>query len=156
MRFSKVVSILSMLIVAACKPASAPDAIPTTAPAPTQSATSTPAPSPTPVPQVGTLEGRVSIGPLTPVERVGVPTPIPPPEVYAARSINIFQTDGKTLVANVKINPDGTYRVELKPGTYVVNIARTGLDRGTDLPKTITIVNGQTTHLVIDIDTGIR
>ena len=156
MTFGKVISVLSVLILAACKPASVPDAIPTTAPASTPSATSTPAPSPTPIPQVGALEGRVSIGPLTPVERVGVPTPTPPPEVYAARSINIFQANGKTLVANVKINPDGTYRVELKPGTYVVNIARTGLDRGTDLPRTITIVDGQTTHLDIDIDTGIR
>jgi len=36
------------------------------------------------------LTGHVSIGPLTPVERVGVLSPTPAPEVYAARSINIL------------------------------------------------------------------
>jgi len=110
----------------------------------------------TPEVPVGYLEGRVTIGPLQPVERVGVPTPTVPPEVYAARSIDIFQSDGTTLVTNVKINPDGTYRVELEPGTYLVNIARTGIDRAGGLPKTIVIESNRTVRLDIEIDTGIR
>lgn len=110
----------------------------------------------TPEVPVGYLEGRVTIGPLQPVEQVGVPTPTVPPEVYAARSIDIFQADGTTLVTNVKINSDGTYHVALAPGTYVVDIAPTGIDRSKDLPKTIVIESGQTVRLDIDIDTGIR
>lgn len=102
------------------------------------------------------LEGKVSIGPLTPVERIDVPTPTTPPEVYAARSIDVFQSDGTTRVTNVRINSNGTYRVELAAGTYVINLAPTGIDRGVNLPQTITIEGGQTMRLDIDIDTGIR
>jgi hypothetical protein len=109
---------------------------------------------PPPVP--GYLEGRVTIGPLQPVERVDVPTPVPPPEVFTSRSLNVFRAGGTTLVANVRFNPDGTYRVELIPGTYVVDIAHTGIDVAKGLPKTITIESGQTLRLDIDIDTGIR
>jgi hypothetical protein len=104
----------------------------------------------------GTLEGHVSIGPLTPAERVDRPRPTVPPEAYAARSINIFQSDGATLVANVKLEPDGTYHVGLAAGSYVVNIARSGIDRGVDLPKTVTISKGQKSRLDIRIDTGLR
>lgn len=124
----------------------------------TPTPSSTPAVPPTSPPstQMGILTGRVTIGPLRPVERVGETPPPVPPEVYAARSINIFATDGATLVVNVKINPNGTYNVNLPPGVYVVNIARTGIDRGRNLPKTITIESGKTVQLDIDIDTGIR
>ena len=140
--------LLSVLFLAACEPATGSIPTPTEEPKPVTTVTSTPA--------YGVLEGRVTIGPLTPVERAGVPTPTVPPEVYAARSIDIFQADGTTRVVNVKISSDGTYHVKLPPGTYVVNIAKTGIDRGTDLPKTVTLASGQTTRLDIDIDTGIR
>jgi hypothetical protein len=76
--------------------------------------------------------------------------------VYAARSINIFKADGATVVVNVKINSDGTYRVALPPGNYVVALARSGLDRAKELPKPITIEGGKTAQVDIDIDTGIR
>lgn len=104
--------------------------------------------------EAGYLEGNVTIGPLNPVEREDA-TPIPP-EVYAMRSINIFGKDGITLITNVKINADGTYHVALAPGSYIVDINRTGIDRGTGLPRTVMIEKGQTVHLDIDIDTGIR
>lgn len=127
-----------------------PLASPTRTPPPIASQTSAPAQS------TGKLTGRVTIGPLRPVERIGEPTPTISPEVFAARSINVFAADGTTLVTNVKINPDGTYSVILPPGNYVVNIARTGIDRARNLPKPVTIVSGATVELDIDIDTGIR
>jgi hypothetical protein len=106
--------------------------------------------------QTGVLEGNVKIGPLQPVEQEGVPTPTIPPEVFTSRSLNIFQADGATLVVNVPFQADGTYRVELPPGRYVVDVPTNGLERGIDLPKTVTIEGGQTTRLDIEIDTGIR
>jgi len=106
--------------------------------------------------EVGYLEGRVTIGPLQPVERVGETPPPVPPEVYAARSLNIFQSDGTTLVTKVKIGSDGAYRVSLPPGTYVVALAPSGIDFSKDLPKTIIIESKKTVHLDIAIDTGIR
>ncbi|HEX5505505.1 MAG TPA: hypothetical protein VFW96_23000 [Thermomicrobiales bacterium] len=105
----------------------------------------------------GYLEGRAAIGPLQPVERVGVPTPTPPPAVCTARSLAIDAADGRTPVTTVRLQPDCTYRVALPPGTYVVRLAQQpGIGGSKDLPKTVTIASGQTTRLDIAIDTGIR
>ena len=142
------VALFGALLFAACQP--------TTSLTPSPPAESKAVPTSTSAAQVGILAGRVTIGPLTPVERVDVPTPTVPPEMYAAHSIQVFQADGATLVANVKINPDGAYHVELPPGTYVVDLPKIGLERAARLPTTITITAGQTTRLDIDIDTGIR
>jgi hypothetical protein len=114
------------------------------------------APEIIPSPPSGILEGKVTIGPLQPVERVGQPTPTPAPEVFTSRSLNIFRQDGKTLVTSLHFNPDGTYRVSLPAGTYVVDIPHSGIGFARPLPKTITIHSGETIQLDIDIDTGIR
>lgn len=157
---------LAALLLAACAtnppPPSTlvPSPSPTRSPAPIASPTFPVAPSATrpspPAQSTGTLTGRVTIGPLRPVERIGEPTPTPPPELFSSRSINIFTADGTTLVTNAKINPDGTYAVTLPPGVYVVNIARAGIERARNLPQTVTITTGATLQLDIDIDTGIR
>jgi len=104
----------------------------------------------------GFLVGEVTVGPLTPVERAGAPTPTPPPEVFTSRALNIFKQDGKTLVQRVPFEADGTYRVELPAGTYVVDIEHTGIDSASGLPTTLVIRPGGTTRLDVDIDTGIR
>ncbi len=153
---------ICVLLLAACAPFSAPvlpiQPAATLPPAATTEATPTASPivAPTASGAVGYLAGRVTVGPLQPVERVGAPSPIPPPEVFTSRSINIFKADGATLVVNVKFNGDGTYRVALPPGVYVVALARTGIDRARELPVTITIENGKTVTLDISIDTGMR
>jgi len=104
----------------------------------------------------GFLEGAVTVGPLTPVERMDAPSPTPPPEVYTSRALNVFKVDGVTLVKRVPFEPDGSYRVELPPGTYVVDIEHSGIDSASGLPTSTTIRSGETTRLDIDIDTGIR
>ncbi len=104
----------------------------------------------------GTLQGHVSIGPLSPVERVGAPTPTVPPEVYAARQIVVYYSDGKKVVTRISLDAQGNYRVTLAPGTYVVDMARTGIDRAKGLPATVTVESEKTTTLDITIDTGIR
>ena len=106
--------------------------------------------------KTGILAGHVDIGPLTPVEQVGVPTPTPAPEVYAARQIVIYAADGKTEITKVAINSKGEYQVTLVAGTYWIDINHSGMDRGIDLPKKIEILTGQITALDISIDTGIR
>lgn len=125
---------------------------------PQPSATSTSAGSATPPTPVGYLEGKVTIGPLRPAQRVDEPAGPVPPEAYAAYPIKIFKSDGATWVADVKVRPDGTYQIALAPDTYVV--ARTGAGvrtgRSPDLPKTVTILGGQMMRLDIYIDTGIR
>ena len=110
--------------------------------------------------ETGTLEGYVTIGPLVPVSREGVPAPTPAPEVYAAREIVIYAEDGQSEVARAQINHSvdyrGSYRITLPIGTYVVDIIRIGVDRGASLPAKVEILTDQVTRLDIDIDTGIR
>ena len=105
--------------------------------------------------QKGTLRGQVTIGPICPVERPDQPC-LPTPETYAARKVLVRSGDGANPVATVSLNQTGYYRVELEPGTYVVDINRAGMDRSPDVPRTITVAAGETVTLDIDIDTGIR
>lgn len=106
--------------------------------------------------KVGTIEGHVTIGPLTPVVRVDEPTPTPNPEVYAAREVVIFKADGKTIYTRLKINPDGNYQSGLPIGTYVIDINHIGIDTAKDLPLKVEITENAVTRVDIDIDTGIR
>jgi hypothetical protein len=104
----------------------------------------------------GILQGHVTIGPLVPVQREGIPDPTPAPEVYAARQIVIFSPDGNTEIARADINPQGNYSVELPTGEYLVDINHLGIDFAAGFPATVNIHSDRTTVLDVDIDTGIR
>lgn len=112
--------------------------------------------SPTAAGDVGYLEGQASIGPLTPVERVGVPPPTPSPAVCTARGLAVFAANGTTPVTSFNLRPDCSFRVALAPGDYVVRLKSGGFGFSKDLPRTVTIQRGQTTRLDVHIDTGIR
>jgi hypothetical protein len=105
---------------------------------------------------MGYLEGHANIGPLQPVERVGVPPPTPSPAVCTARGLVMFDVQTGAEAARFDLGPDCTYRVALPPGSYRVELQRRGIDLSKDLPQTVTISAGQTTRLDISIDTGIR
>ena len=102
----------------------------------------------------GTLAGRVSIGPLCPVEPCTV-SPERLAAAYAARPITIALPGG-AVVTTVTADPVNGYNVTLAPGSYVVSIPRTGIGGSRALPATVTIAAGRTTRLDIAIDTGIR
>jgi hypothetical protein len=106
--------------------------------------------------QTGALQGRVTIGPLVPVEIEGVPPPAPAPEVFAARQVVVFTPDGEREIARAQIDAQGVYRLELLVGDYLVDINRLGIDSAAGLPVIITIRPDEITTLDIDIDTGIR
>src|SRR5205823_247807 len=82
----------------------------------------TAATSPTPSggDDVGFLEGRVTIGPLHPVEQVGVPPPTPPPELCTSVGFIVASADGTVEVTRFSPGPDCSYRVALQPGAYEV------------------------------------
>jgi hypothetical protein len=104
--------------------------------------------------KTGTLTGKVSIGPLCPVE----PCTIPHDRLvaaYAAHPITISTPDG-IVVTTVTADPESGYTVALKPGTYVVAIPKQGIGGSPELPATVTIRSGETVVLNISIDTGIR
>lgn len=104
---------------------------------------------------LGMVEGKVTIGPLRPIETPGE-TPTVPPEVYAARKIVVYDPSHQTLIKQVDISDQGYYRVELVPGIYTIDINYAGIDRSPDVPRQIEVKSGQTIRLDIDIDTGIR
>jgi len=106
--------------------------------------------------ETGTLKGHVSIGPLVPVLREGVPEPTPAPEVYAARQIVISKPASGKEIARVGIGVTGDYQVQLPVGTYIVDINHGGVDMAKGLPAEVEITSNQVTLLDIDIDTGIR
>ncbi len=105
--------------------------------------------------ETGVLTGTVTIGPIWPVEPPGGSPPIPP-EVYSARKVMVYDKDRSRLVEKVDLGPDGYYKVELKAGTYIVDINYLGVDSSSDVPQKIEIKPGETVRLNIDIDTGIR
>ena len=86
----------------------------------------------------GILQGKVTIGPISPVERPGV-TPDIPYEVYEARKIMVYNEKGNKFIQQVDIDCDGRYRTELKPGIYTIEINRIGIDHSSDVPQKVEI-----------------
>ncbi len=103
----------------------------------------------------GTIMGKVSIGPICPVEREDVPCPVPP-EAYTSREVILYARDGVTVVQRMHFASDGTYRFSIAPGTYVISIPQQGVGGSGDVPKTLTVQSGQTVQFDFSIDTGIR
>ena len=103
----------------------------------------------------GVLKGKVTIGPLVPVERPGVEYEIPC-EVYEARKVMVYDKNHKKLVKQVDIDCNGRYQVELEPGFYVIDINRIGIDHSSEVPTKVEIKPSEAIQLDIDIDTGIR
>ncbi len=106
------------------------------------------------------LQGAVTIGPISPVERPGENPPVPP-EVFSSRKLIISDESGKKLVREVYFTQighgaTGYYTAQIAPGTYTIDINRLGVDRADNLPQKITVSADETVTIDINIDTGIR
>lgn len=111
-------------------------------------------------PETVLLQGAVTIGPISPVERPGESTPVPP-EVFSSRYLVIYDESGEKLVREVYFTQIGTgatgyYTAQVAPGTYVVDINRLGINTADNLPMKITVSADETVTIDVDIDTGIR
>jgi hypothetical protein len=105
----------------------------------------------------GALSGVMTIGPICPVERVDTPCN-PTPEMYAAHKVVVYTADRKTLLATLIPNAQGAFSASFPAGSYYVTMAQTppAVGSATGVPATLVIQSGATTHLAIDVDTGIR
>ncbi|HUJ14966.1 MAG TPA: hypothetical protein VL284_14365 [Thermoanaerobaculia bacterium] len=103
----------------------------------------------------GRLAGIVTIGPNCPVDQPGQPCPTPP-SAYSLRKILVYDAAKTQLVFTVDIDSQGLYAVDLVPAAYLVDLKGVGLDRTSDLPKTVDIHAHVTTTLNVNIDTGLR
>ena len=107
----------------------------------------------------GVLKGKISIGPLCPVQK-DPPDPqcLPTMETYKAWSTAVWTPNKKTKIKLLDPSLDGNYHVELPAGNYILDfeVARTNGIGGSNLPATISISSLDTTNFNINIDTGIR
>src|SRR3989344_4324575 len=58
----------------------------------------------------GVIKGKVDVGPICPVEREGVPCPVPP-EAYTSREVVIYGSDGYTEKEKVALDKEGNYKI---------------------------------------------
>ncbi len=114
----------------------------------------------------GIIKGKVTIGPLCPVE----PCNLPPEDIariYEARKVIIYQQATKTRAAQANLDRDGKYSISLWPGCYIVDISDAqgnalplDLNRrpriGNIIPVEVQVKPGEEIVMDFDIDTGIR
>ena len=100
----------------------------------------------------GLLEGRVTLGPITPVEQIGGG---PNTRPYEA-TVDVATHEGD-VVATVESGSDGTFSVRLAAGSYrLVPRSPQGRPMPYAAPLDATIAAGQTTTVEIAYDSGIR
>jgi hypothetical protein len=101
--------------------------------------------------ETGTIAGRVSVGPLCPVE----PCDADPLDFSSNQIILESQFGQKTTI---DLTSDGSFSSSgIAPGIYQVTLKDcVWLGCASVLPKTVSVSAGQTTEVPIDIDTGIR
>jgi hypothetical protein len=96
------------------------------------------------------VQGEVRMGPVTPVEQPGVQNDAP----YAA-VLRIKRASGGKVVAETRSAADGSFRVALPPGDYVLEPVN-----GDPLPvaqsQDFTVTPGRFTTVRVDYDSGIR
>ena len=109
----------------------------------------------TPAPPSG-IKGTVILGPTCPV--VGEPgsfNPVPSACLtpYAAQMVVL--DDENKVVAHIASSGDGTFKVDIAPGDYIVTPA-SNESYPIAQPVSVTVVPGQYVTVQINYDTGIR
>ncbi len=107
--------------------------------------------------EYGFLEGLIRIGPICPVE-TDPPSPecMPTAETFNAYPIGVWSADGTEKILVLSPALDGSFKVKLHPGQYLVRLDRVSTIGGSNLPIEVGINALEKTILDIDIDTGIR
>lgn len=104
----------------------------------------------------GTLQGTVTIFPLTAVQKAGETPSVAAAEQFTRRGIEILKGGQDEVYKTVYFNADGTYSVQLPEGNYIVRTIANDLYLAKELPTSVKITRDQITVLDITIDTGIR
>ena len=75
---------------------------------------------------------------------------------YAEYPLIILSQDGKKEIARVTADADGSYRLALPPGDYILDVQGRAPGRVRAKPQQFTVVSNQTVRVDMDIDTGVR
>jgi len=107
----------------------------------------------------GVLKGKITIGPLCPVETIPPqPQCLPTADTYKAWQTSVWNLNETSKIVNITPDLSGNYQLTLPTGEYMVDfedILKLRIQH-TGLPVKIKINNGDSTKLDINIDTGIR
>jgi hypothetical protein len=106
----------------------------------------------------GTLSGRITVGPICPVEVEGQECP-PAPGTYESILVLVYArlAGGERLVAQVRADDAGRFELSLPPGSYRVALEHSiGIPGGPRPVQEVRIESGATAEVAFDIDTGIR
>lgn len=110
-------------------------------------------------PDTGSLEVKVTIGPLCPVEPCNK-TAAELKTIYEAYSFIITNSTSKAVVLEQKLTYNGTNGLmkstNVAIGEYELTISPESFFTKKSFPKTIKIEKDKVTSLEIDIDTGLR
>lgn len=98
----------------------------------------------------GTFAGRITIGPVCPVE----PCDLPNGAIYEGRDLTFLRSGASTF--KVPLNLDGTFSVDLVPADYLIGLEECVFFGCDIFPFEQTIVAGETVTFNRNFDTGIR
>ncbi|TAL54510.1 MAG: hypothetical protein EPN86_03900 [Nanoarchaeota archaeon] len=108
----------------------------------------------------GELTGKVTIGPLCPVEPCRISQGVMK-QIYTSRDVVVFN-ENKQIAARINLNPDGSYKLNLTKGKYEIVVANKGeiitydAKTGIGALTKVTVEKGKTATLNLNVDTGIR
>lgn len=105
---------------------------------------------------LGTISGRISAGPACPV--AGAPICGPGESGVAGITVKVLSGSGRAPVASVFSAADGSFTIDLPPGTYTINIdpRPTPPSFTKDVPMQVVVAAGRVTTVNIVIDSGVR
>lgn len=98
--------------------------------------------------------GRALIGPTCPLYQPDLPPQCQDKPIQA--EIIVTTQDRNQEVGRIKTDKDGSYKIALAPGTYILETSpqKTGIARG--MPQSVTIEADKFTELNLHFDSGIR
>ena len=106
----------------------------------------------------GVLKGKITIGPLCPVETIPPdPACSPTLQTYKTWATAVWKPDKKTKLVTLNPTIDGNYLIAIPAGDYIIDFDTIKTYKaGSDLPARIAVLPNDTTIFNISIDTGIR
>lgn len=102
------------------------------------------------------LQGHLTIVSLQTVQPAGGSVSTVTAETYAEFPLVVLSSDEKQQIAVVTADANGNYRVELPPGTYVLDVENRVRKHVRAKPVPFTVMSSQSVHVNMEMDTGIR
>jgi hypothetical protein len=103
---------------------------------------------------IGTLTGKVSIGPLCPHEPCTVSSERLK-AVFDAHRVMVYDSN-KKLLHKLTIAKDSSFTCQLKPGKYMAMVSPAEGKPLNEQLQQFVINKGKTTKIVVEYDTGMR